>query len=138
MRSEVISLNVPRGLAALAVNPPAVFLPHEKAPGGSLISYVFHWSEIGLDDDFIGLGRARSANTASESRPKRKRFSSVTELAPYTHFPVFPAALKIFPKTFVASRRASSCRCAYLCVVAAWVCPKSWPTFCKDTPLETK
>jgi site-specific recombinase XerD len=29
--SELVQMNVPRGLAALAVNPPAVFLPHEKA-----------------------------------------------------------------------------------------------------------
>ena len=31
MNTELVPVNVPRGLAAIAANPPAVFLPNEKA-----------------------------------------------------------------------------------------------------------
>ena len=41
-------------------------------------------------------------------------------------------------KTFVASLKAWSARCAYRCVVAELECPKSFPTIFRLRPLETK
>jgi hypothetical protein len=41
-------------------------------------------------------------------------------------------------KRFAASRCGSSAKCAYRAVVCCWVCPKSFPTIGKETPLETR
>ena len=57
------------------------------------------------------------------------------EYADTRHGPV--AAAIVAPVALLAARNGSSIRCAYRCVVAAWVCPSSAPMIGSVCPLET-